>query len=214
MADEPKQEPATSKKEKSGLPVPIFGLVGFVVVLIVLVVNLFMILAIKSEVKSISEAILTGNLPIKEATQENAKKEKSIEEDEDDPLDNVGKYVADENANYFETGRITTNPRMSSSFVVINLGVFFKEKEKKDAAAGQGNKEAKSNETAGFSPFGRKFDGMLRNIVNSQIGSMSLEELQIPRDSMSKLFKERLRPLFRQQDAQLKDVAIVEFIIQ
>ncbi len=55
---------------------------------------------------------------------------------------------------------------------------------------------------------------MIRNIVNSQIGSMSLEELQIPRDSMSKIFRERLRPLFRQQNARLKDIAIVEFIIQ
>ncbi len=212
MADEQKQEPAAPKKDKGGLPFPLFGLIGFAIMLIALLVNLFLILGIKSEVGAISNVIVSGGLPI--GSKDSNSKDKANENDENsDEPSAQGQYVADENAEYFETGRITTNPRMSSNFVVINLGLFFiKEKSGEEEAPPEG--EGKEATATSFSPFGKKFDGMLRNIVNSQIGSMSLEELQIPRDSISKVFIEKLKPLFRQQKTKLKEIAIVEFIVQ
>ncbi len=211
MAEEEKQEPEKPKKEKSGLPFPLFGLVGFAIVLIALIINVFLILGIKSEVSSITEAITSGKIN----TQNDSKDKKSSESadhDSDSEDSNVGKYVADEKADYFETGRITTNPRASTSFVVLNLGVYFTKGDSKSEGGSEG--EGKKEASTSFSPFGKKFDGMVKNIINSQIGNMSLDELQIPRDSLSLLFKQKLKPLFSQQEARLKDVAIVEFIVQ
>lgn len=215
MADEEKQEPAKPKKEKGGLPVPLFGLIGFVIMLIALLVNVFLVLGIKSEVASITEAIVSGKLPTHTGHENKEEKKKSTEEEEEvgDEKNNVGKYVADDNAEYFETGRVTTNPRASQRFVVLNLGMFFSK-----ISTGEEEEEAPKEEGKGkdesFSPFGKKFDGMVKNIINSQIGNMTLEELQIPRDSLTLLFKEKLKPLFSQKETRLKEVAIIEFIVQ
>lgn len=209
MAEEEKQEPAAPKKEKSGMPVSIIGLVGFVVILIALLVNVFLILGVKSDVTAITQVITSGKLP--EAKSGDEKKKPIIEDEDDDDANTVGQYVADKDAQYFETGRITTNPKSSSRFVVLNLGMFFT---KNQAGEEEGGEEKKKNEPVSFSPYGLKFDGMVKNIINSQIGSMSLEELQIPRDSLTFLFRKKLKPLFRQQDAQLRKVAVVEYIVQ
>ncbi len=219
MAEEEKQEPAKPKKEKGGLPVPLFGLIGFAIVLIALVVNVFLILGIKSEVSAITEVIISGKLPAHsaEADKHEKKTHKEAEEYPEDEENTVGQYVADDKAEYFETGRITTNPRSSPRFVVLNLGMFFStaEKAEGEGEAEEAHKEEKKEEgTPPFSPYGKKFDGMVKNIINSQIGSMSLEELQIPRDSLTLLFKKKLRPLFSQQESRLKEVAIIEFIVQ
>lgn len=216
MAEEEKQEPAKPKKEKGGLPVPLFGLIGFAIILIALVVNVFLVLGIKSDVTAITEVIATGKLPTHTPEEDKDKKKKKVDEEfyEEEDGNDVGKYVADEKAEYFETGRITTNPKLSSRFVVLNLGMFFSELPKSEEEEEKPKEEAKKGEPESFSPYGKKFDGMVRNIINSQIGSMSLEELQIPRDSLTNLFKKRLRPLFSQQEARLKEVAIIEFIVQ
>lgn len=212
MAEEEKQEPAKPKKEKGGLPVPLFGLLGFAIVLIALIVNVFLVLGIKSDVTAITEVIASGKLPT-HAAEESKDKNKAHKEEEyfDDAESTVGQYVADDKAEYFETGRITTNPKASSRFVVLNLGMFFLEEPKGED---EEPKEGKKDEAESFSPYGKKFDGMIKNIINGQIGSMSLEELQIPRDSLTNIFKQRLRPLFGQQKARLKEVAIIEFIVQ
>ena len=216
MADEEKQEPAKPKKEKGGLPVPLFGLIGFAIILIALVVNVFLILGIKSDVTAITEVIATGKLPEGHSKTDEKDKKKSHNKDEeffDDEESTVGQYVADEKAEYFETGRITTNPRASSRFVVLNLGMFFSKYPKAEGEEEEPKEESKEK-VESFSPYGKKFDGMVKNIINSQIGSMSLEELQIPRDSLTNIFKIKLRPLFGQQESRLKEVAIIEFIVQ
>jgi hypothetical protein len=216
MADEEKQEPAKPKKEKGGLPVPLFGLIGFVIMLIALLVNVFLVLGIKSEVASITEVIVSGKIPAASGHEgkEEKKKKNFEEEDFSEEESSVGKYVADDKAEYFETGRITTNPRSSQRFVVLNLGMFFSEYPKAEGEEEEAKEEHKAEGPESFSPYGKKFDGMVKNIINSQIGSMSLEELLIPRDSLTLLFKQKLRPLFGQQEARLKEVAIIEFIVQ
>jgi len=217
MAEEEKQEPAKPKKEKGGgLPVPLFGLIGFAIVLIALVVNVFLILGIKSEVSAITEVIISGKLPAHsaEADKHEKKTHKEAEEFPEDEDNTVGQYVADDKAEYFETGRITTNPRSSPRFVVLNLGMFFSTTPHEEGEEEEHKEEKKEEGTPSFSPYGKKFDGMIKNIINSQIGGMSLEELQIPRDSLTLLFKKKLRPLFSQQESRLKEVAIIEFIVQ
>ena len=211
MADESKQEPEKPGKNKSGGSIPLFGLIGFAIVLIALVVNLFLLLGVKSQVASMSEVIMTGGISSgKEHTTD--KKSEDAPHEEETEQGSSSQFVADEEAQYFETGRITTNPRQSSNFVVMNLGLFYKLKNTGEEEAPPAEEGAKEKDT--FSPFGKKFDGMLRNLVNSQIGSMSIEEMQIPRDSMSKMFLMKLKPLFSQKKTTLKEVAIVEFIIQ
>ena len=117
---------------------------------------------------------------------------------------------------YFETGRITTNPRASTSFVVINLGMIFKVKpaEEGEKKAAEGEKKEKETTSAPISPFGKRFDGMLRNSINAELGKLSVDEMQIPRDSLSNMLKTKLIPLFKNEKSLLKEVVVVEFIIQ
>jgi hypothetical protein len=208
MADEKKQETEKPVKVKGDSQLPMVGIIGFAIVLVALIVNLWFLLGIKSQVSTISDVFVSGKAITHEA--KNGEKSAENKTDGDNPEDNSNK-----DTQYFETGRITTNPRASTSFVVINLGMIFKvnavaEGEKK----AEGESKEKETTAPPISPFGKRFDGMLRNEINSELGRLTVDEMQIPRDSLSNMLKTKLLPLFKNEKSFLKEVVIVEFIIQ
>lgn len=207
MSEEPKQEPEQPKKEKKAAPFSMVGLIAFVILLIAIVFSIILMLGVKSSVSELNNMIASGKFG-KITLSENKDNESGKNEE-----GTTGSSVTNEKAEYFETGRITTNPRLSSNFVVLNLGMFFIPSQTEGEEAKAEEPKDKNSEPA-FSPFGKKFDGMVKSIINSQIGNMSIQELQAPRDTINKQFLEKLKPLFQQQKAKLKEIAIVEFIIQ
>ncbi|MCX6155805.1 MAG: hypothetical protein NT007_16795 [Candidatus Kapabacteria bacterium] len=103
---------------------------------------------------------------------------------------------------YGKTGRITTNPKGSDRFVVINLGIEFRSKEPLEG----GTKE---------NPFSEKMFGRIQSVVNGVLGSMSIDELQSKRDSLHFVFKDKLKPVIQaQKECFLRGVDVIEFILQ
>ncbi|MCO5249855.1 MAG: hypothetical protein M9949_00350 [Candidatus Kapabacteria bacterium] len=201
MADEiNKQEPEEPKK-KAGLSLPVIIGIGAGVLIILVVVILF---AVKMMLNSV-----VGTQP--GDTQTTEQEHKQVE---DKDLSNVEYYkrmaeedkISENDSKYMETGRITTNPRASTQFVVVNLGLSYRTGLGVDDEA---KKEAESDDQK------RRFEALIRNAVNNQIGDMSVGELQqIRRDSLTSIFKERLVPVFINNRIFLRDVILVEYIIQ
>ena len=105
-----------------------------------------------------------------------------------------------------ETGRIITNPKLSEKFAVINLGLSYREK------VG----EEESSEESADAPDAKalKMEAQIKSILNNMIGSMTEEEIQHQRQNLSTIVKEKLTPLFKKNKMFLREVLIVEFIIQ
>jgi flagellar basal body-associated protein FliL len=120
-------------------------------------------------------------------------------------------FKANEKLSQFvQTGRITTNPKQSTQYVVADFGIIFlpKDEESLKALHEGGGEESKGN---GLPP---KLSSRVKGIINSLLGSMTVEELQIKRDSVPLLVKANLKPFFKQQDLFVKEVILQEFIIQ
>jgi flagellar basal body-associated protein FliL len=189
MSEEEKQESTIKDKKKSlSLPVIIAIIAGGIIILVVA-----LILIISLMMNNMKESIL--NSTGKDTSQVVKKKEKKVE--------TLDKFE------YLETGRITTNPQSSSQFVVVNLGIFYgpeKSKKSDDEKVELTPDELKSKN--------QRLNALIRHQINSQIGSMDVYALQIPRDSLMITFKEKLKPAFKMEGYFLKDVILLEFIIQ
>ncbi|MBE2188144.1 MAG: hypothetical protein KGZ71_09070 [Desulfobulbaceae bacterium] len=202
MADEVnKQEPEVPKK-KAGLSLPVIIGIGAGVLIVLVVVILF---AVKMMLNSVV-GTQQGD------TQSTEQVQKPVEDKE---LSNIEYYkkmadedkISENDSKYMETGRITTNPRASTQFVVVNLGLSYR--------IGVDAEDAEKKEGTETDDQKRRFEALIRNAINNQIGDMSVGELQqIRRDSLTSIFKERLVPVFINNRIFLRDVILVEYIIQ
>ncbi|MGE5480064.1 MAG: flagellar basal body-associated FliL family protein [Chloroflexota bacterium] len=118
-----------------------------------------------------------------------------------------------EGAIYYETGRITTNPKGSSTqFVVVNLALEFKildaENEHLQKLA---DKEGKLNLE---NPIMKKVEAAIKSSMNNTLASYTEAELQQNRGQLEKIFLDKLRPAFRRYELALARVNLLEFIIQ
>jgi hypothetical protein len=188
MADEEKNSINDSGKKKGlSLPILIAIIAGSVVILfvaIVFVINIMM--------NNMKESIISGS----GVEQVEKKKEKP-------------KELSLDKFEYLETGRITTNPASSTQFVVVSLGVFY-------SPVVKDGKEHDDKEAIKLDPETKikRLNALIRHQVNSQIGDMDMYALQIPRDSLMSIFKTKLAPSIKMEGFLLKDVILLEFIIQ
>lgn len=205
MAEEgKKQEPEKPQKKSGGLSLPVIIGIGAGVLIILVVVILF---AVKMMLNTVVESQIGAVQPNNEQ-QTPPKEEKDMSNIEYYKMMADNDTVSDEDAKYMETGRITTNPRGSTQFVVVNLGISYRDKTSED----DGKKKEKNDEPDDKK---RKFEALIRNAINNQIGDMTVSELQqIRRDSLRSIFKESLTPVFVSNRIFLRDVILVEYIIQ
>lgn len=188
MSDEEKNEsPSTEKKKGLSLPILIAIIAGSVVILFVAI-----IFVIRIMMSNLEESIISSSgKPPAEKVVEKEKKPESLDKFE-----------------YLETGRITTNPLQSTQFVVVNLGVFYKPEKSGDSE--EDSEEVKVDPAVKVS----RLNALIKHSVNSQIGDMDVMALQIPRDSLMTVFREKLKPSFKNEGFVLRDVILLEFIIQ
>lgn len=117
-------------------------------------------------------------------------------------------------------GRITTNPRNSTQFVVVNIGVVYfpKSEDHLKELKVEKAKEAKEAgpEGGGGNPtlLSTKSYAQLKANVTRVLGSLSVEELQARRDSLPSMIKMNVKPVFRENEMFIKDVILLEFILQ
>lgn len=138
--------------------------------------------------------------------------------DEDHEMSEEEEFMAEDDHGLFETtGRITTNPRGSTKFVVVDLGLEFVEKkahgeEEEDGGGHGGGHGGGGGAESHFEP---KALAKIKGGVTSLIGSMPLQKLQtIERDTLRSLLKKRLKPIMKKERMFLRSVILQEFIIQ
>ncbi len=180
MAKEERQnEQKTKSEEKSTgmkLPVMIGIILGILIVNAAIIYLLFNLLLAPN----------IGNQQNQSTKTEKHDSENSVNEDE---FDNTAKPI------FIETGRITTNPKFSDKFVVVNLGLEFNSKE----------------HTQELAP---ALLAKIRGVVNSTFANMTVDEIHNQRDSLNIIFLNNLKSVFRKEKKLLREVIIQEFIIQ
>jgi flagellar basal body-associated protein FliL len=108
----------------------------------------------------------------------------------------------DKKKQFQSSGRITTNPKASAQFVVIDLGFEY---------APLGEEEVEAKEGEGFEP---GLQAKIKGTVTRTLGSMTAEELTSRRDTLDKIFFKNLKPVFKEEKFMLHSVILQEFIIQ
>lgn len=130
-----------------------------------------------------------------------------------DPLSVMTPEFIKKETKSIETGRITTNPKGSSQFVVINLATMYIPKDE-DAAADIAKENGKTKEGEGTPPAFVETMLKAKGVVNSVLGGMTVEELQGNRDSLRKVFLKEFKELFNEKKCIVREVILLEFMIQ
>jgi flagellar basal body-associated protein FliL len=209
--EQEKQIPEKPKKKSGGMSMPmLLGVIGAIVIFqAVLIFLLFKFF------------IAPQPAP---AEGEHAKTEQTEHEsdDEDKPKSKDWKYdefTLDEKlVQLYETGRITTNPKNSDKFVIIDLAIIYIVKDQETleeihaekAAAGGGGHGGEED----HSLFTHKQRIRIKGTINNILGSYSDEQLFAQRDSLPSIFKHGLAGIIDDHRMKVKEVIVQEFIIQ
>lgn len=206
------EKPAKKKKSSGGgLSLPLMIAIGAVTLIVLVGISLFAInymvnniidkkLGAVSDTTKVLSPKEEAKLKEKEKAKELDKTYKELEEEE--------YFDTEEGVSYIETDRIVTNPKFSTRFAVLKLGLSYREK------VGEEEKEEEEKKEGEVDQKSMKMQAQIRNIINNMIGTMTEEELQQQRSSLPIIVKEKLTPVFKAHKMFLKDVLIVEFIIQ
>jgi hypothetical protein len=191
---EEKQEPQKSKLISSGMKLPvIIGIVAGVLIINTVIIIFVFKLFVAPSFTPHSEDAVKGKTELenKEKAKHNGLK-----------IGEEGEYLqGEENLHFTESGRITTNPKNSENFIVLNLGLEYRFK----------TLESKPKEGEGLSP---KMLAQVKGAVNRIIGGLSIDELHAKRDSLTIIFIKEMKPTFKANQMFLKNVILQEFIIQ
>lgn len=207
-----KQIPEKPKKKTGGMSMPVLlgvigGIVIFQAVLIFLLFKFF----------------IAPQQPVQEGkTADNEKTEKVEESEEGHGEKNADwdyqEFTLDPKlVHTYETGRITTNPKNSDKFIIINLGIDYVVKNeealeeiKEELAAHSGGHE----EEGAPSLFTHKKKIRIKGKINSILGSFSVDQLFAQRDSLPSIFKKGLSEVINNHQMKIREVIVQEFMIQ
>lgn len=196
-----KPENEEKPKKSAGLKLPmVLGIIAGVMIILIVAVRFIFLPYIVSSLTS--EAT---------AGESKAKTEAKSESSENSGKEEFEVFKANEKlSEFFQTGRITTNPKQSTQFVVADFGIIFfpKDEESMKALFEGGKKEE------GSTALPAKLSARVRGIINSVLGSMTVEELQVKRDSIPNYVMANLKPFFKEKNLFIKEVILQEFIIQ
>lgn len=192
-----KKESDKSKKKKGGMSLPVMiGIgVGAIVVQVVLIIVVVNFVLPKS-----------GGEEDKHKTEKMKEKEKAKSEDEkffEGDSEEEDFFAEEKERKYLETDKIITNPKGSTKFVVVNLGLEYKFKP-----------DVPEPEQAPDSDLMKKLMARLKTTVIQDIGSKSVDEIHNSRSTYNIEIKDKLKPVFKESKIFLRNVYIVEFIIQ
>lgn len=199
---EPVKPEADDKVKKSaGLKLPfVLGIIAGVLVILILAVRFLFL------------PYIVGSLTSEATAGESKTEGESKSEHGNNPLkEELDVFKANEKlSEFFQTGRITTNPKASTQFVVADFGIIFfpKDEESLKELYPEGKEEE------GSSALPPTLSSRVRGIINSVLGSMTAEELQIKRDSIPVYVMTNLKPFFKEKNLFIKEVILQEFIIQ
>ncbi|MBI5324793.1 MAG: hypothetical protein HZB41_05895 [Ignavibacteriae bacterium] len=187
------EEKPPKKPGEMGLMKMLIMVGGTVVVLFILLIVVYMVI-IKPDLQKMA---ING---------EGKDKTEEVKEAKDDDF-KPEEIKKEENERFMSTGRITTNPSMSTQFVVVDIGLDFYVNEEQ-------MKEIKK-EKPEESPLMLRPIASVKGTVNNLLGSMTVQELQsIRRDTLQGMINSKLTQVFLSNKMVLKEAILQEFIIQ
>ncbi len=193
--DDGLQEPELPvKKKKEGMSMPMMigiGLGALVLNIVVIVVLFKFVLNPNSGAKDEKK----GKGGHSKVSEEEGSSEANDEEKEF--------FAVEKERKFLELGRITTNPKASNKFLVVNIGCIYK----------TGKDFEKENEKP-ESDYMKKLISKTKSVIINEIGSMSVEDIQAKRPNLESIFRDRLKPIFKDKQIFLREVIINEFILQ
>lgn len=209
--EQEKQIPEKPKKKSGGMSTPvILGIIGGIVVFqAVLIFFLFKFFIVPQQQPVEHDAA--------HAEKDRAAEVKDEEKDHENKNWEYDEFTLDPKlVHTYETGRITTNPKSSEKFVIVNLAIEYIVKNEESleeinaelAAHGGGDDEGDP------SLFTHKKKIRIKGKINSMLGGLSVDELFAKRDSLPSIFKEGLAEVINDHHMKVKDVIIQEFMIQ
>lgn len=194
--DDGLQEPENPiKKKKEGMSMPMMigigvgALVLNIVIIIVLVKFVF-------NGNSNTQNDKKGKTSHSKASEEESSSSESNDEEKEF-------FENEEKRKFLELGRITTNPKGANKFVVVSVGCVYREKG-----------EIKKEDLKPESEFMRKLLAKSKSVIINEIGSTTVEEIQNKRPNLESIFRDRLKPVFKERQLFLREVIINEFILQ
>ncbi len=192
---EPEKSPKKSENKFLGVSLPLVISIGVGAIVLILVAVIF------------GYFIATRLFPTQSAPSQAQTSASQANEASNKKVNDINKTI------FFETGRITTNPRDgAATFVVANLGLEFvkiNEDDKELEGLADPTGKVKVEEV-----IVQKLLARIKSNVNTFIASYNLQEIQAQRPELEQLFKSNLDPIFKEFGLKLVKVGLIEFIIQ
>ncbi len=199
---EPEMPTKKPKKSGGGLSTPVWiGIIAGALILNVATIILGIKWVVGDSATADSEA--GGKEHTEKVDKEHTGDGEFDEDQEYDDLEEENVLHGDENLKFKETGRITTNPKGSTSFVILNLGLEYRERKTEEGGGGHGGADG------GPDPVMARVKG----VINSTVGSLTVEELQ-DREALRTKLRDEIRKVYKKHKIYLRDVLLIEFLIQ
>lgn len=206
-AGQEKQVPEKPKKKPSDLKlVPLVMIIGGTVLFMILVIFSLYWFFIRPDIVRGHGADSTSAEVKKEMSKEDEEKAKlKAEMDKLAEMDAIGNT---EGVKFVQTADIITNTNPPDWFVVIQLGVEYREPEGGEA------KSEEHGEAKGGPTLAPKLMSEISSYVTNSVGAMSIEQLSQRRDSIPTMLTNGLKPIFIQNKMFLRKVTVPKFITQ
>jgi len=206
--EQEKQIPEKPKKKSGGMSMPmLLGVIGAIVVFQAVLIFLLFKFFISPQ-----PATLEG---------EQTKTEQSEADKQEDSKSKDWKYdefTLDEKlVQLYETGRITTNPKSSDQFVIVDLAILYIIRDQETLEEIHAEKAEAGGSHSGeedHSLFTHKQRIRIKGTINNILGSYTSEQLFAQRDSLPSIFKKGLSVIINNHQMKVKEVIVQEFIIQ
>lgn len=201
------QEPEKKKKKKgSSLSIPMIVAIVFGVI----VINIMLVIAvIKIWMPDATATVPTDGDKTEMVKKDNDKSSEEGDEDDGYTLSELDEeelefLEKESKRKYMETEDITTNPKASSAFVIIQLGIKF-----------VANEELDPKLLSAESDYMKKLMGNTRAMIIKEIGQHTADELlENGRAVLPDIFKKSLKPLFKEKKLFLREITITKFMVQ
>jgi hypothetical protein len=112
-------------------------------------------------------------------------------------------FAVEKERKLLELGRITTNPKNSSSYVAISISCIYRTKG-----------EIPEEDAKPESEYMRKLIGKVKSTIINEIASNTVEDIQAKRLDLENILRDKLKPIFKDRQMFLREVVINEFILQ
>lgn len=206
------QEPeiTDAKKKKAGdkqgfsLPVVIFIILGVVVVQAVIFILIYKFVLVEPTIDGKDEAKTEQTDPDDPMGEMPDMKDINVQEQEF--------LAADDERDFYETERITTNPLNSTKYIVMKLSLEYRVHPKLLETLPSSDVNNKKLKTDGS--YMTKVIAKTKSIVIEEVGSMSESEIQGNRAKLIENITTKLKELYWKKKIFLREVNITEFIMQ